>query len=296
MLIKADKNTIKQLLLKGNLEAAITCFLELTKKFDPSLYNQGILQSANFNSARTDYRKQLISSDEVSKKNAKTTYFMTELVDELNDEWEVEVDIPEPVALEEQKKVQSTTRKILFLAANPKDMEPLRFDKEAAKIEDAIQRSAYREKFDFKSRFAVQIRDMRRTLIDNRNTPVILHFSGHGSNQGKIMFENPNGDGKHIPATALGNFFRSFPNVECVVLNACYAAKQADEIAKNVNYVIGMNDRIEDKAALEFSEAFYDAIGAEMSYEEAFNVAADSLFMYNINTEDTPVLIKKTLS
>jgi hypothetical protein len=81
-----------------------------------------------------------------------------------------------------------------------------------------------------------------------------------------------------------------------VVLNACYAAKQADEIAKNVNYVIGMNDRIEDKAALEFSEAFYDAIGAEMSYEEAFNVAADSLFMYNINTEDTPVLIKKTLS
>lgn len=292
--MKANKNSIKQLLLEGNLEAAIECFLELTKKYDPSLYNQGILQSANFKSAKSDLRKQLISQDDVAKKNARTTYFMTELVDELKDEWEIEVEIgtsttpppPPPPA----------KRKILFLAANPKDMEQLRFDKEAAKIEDAIERSEFRKKFDFKSRFAVQIRDMRRALIDNRNIPVILHFSGHGSSQGKIIFENPNGNGKHIPAEALGNFFRSFPNVECVVLNACFAAKQADEIAKNVDFVVGMSDKIEDKAALEFSEAFYDAIGAEMTYEEAFNIAADSLFMYSIDAEDTPVLIKKPLS
>ncbi|GEM_PF-5898633 len=48
--------------------------------------------------------------------------------------------------------------------------------------------------------------------------------------------------------------------VECVLPNACYSEVQAKAISQHVNYVIGMNKTIGDKAAIAFSVAFYDAL------------------------------------
>ena len=50
--------------------------------------------------------------------------------------------------------------------------------------------------------------------------------------------------------------------VECVVLNACYSEVQAEAIHQHINHVIGMNRAIGDKAAINFTVAFYDGLAA----------------------------------
>ena len=70
--------------------------------------------------------------------------------------------------------------------------------------------------------------------------------------------------GKACSADTLAGFFELFADkLECVVLNACYSEIQAEVIAKHIPYVIGMKKAIGDTAAIEFSVAFYDALGQE---------------------------------
>jgi hypothetical protein len=49
--------------------------------------------------------------------------------------------------------------------------------------------------------------------------------------------------------------------VECVLLNACHSAKPATAISEHINYAIGMNQPIGDKAAIAFAIGFYDGLG-----------------------------------
>ena len=78
-----------------------------------------------------------------------------------------------------------------------------------------------------------------------------------------------------------------------VILNACYSETQARAITKHVDFAIGMNKDIGDKAAIEFSAAFYRAIGFGKSIQEAFDQAVTKLMMDNIPEENTPQLICK---
>ena len=52
---------------------------------------------------------------------------------------------------------------------------------------------------------------------------------------------------------------------------------QAAAINKHINYVIGMQKEISDKAALEFAVGFYDALGAGKSLEEAFKFGCNAI-------------------
>ena len=54
-----------------------------------------------------------------------------------------------------------------------------------------------------------------------------------------------------------------------MLLNACYSEVQAEEIYKHIDCVIGMKSSIQDRAALDFSEGFYDAISAGRKSEGA---------------------------
>jgi hypothetical protein len=69
-------------------------------------------------------------------------------------------------------------KRILVLAANPKNTPPLRLGEEVRDIEEALQRSKHRDEFEFRSKWAVQPRAVRRAILDYK--PHIIHFSGHG--------------------------------------------------------------------------------------------------------------------
>ena len=73
-----------------------------------------------------------------------------------------------------------------------------------------------------------------------------------------------------------------------LVLNACYSEIQAEAIHEHVNYVIGMNRAVGDKAAINFAVAFYDGLAAGEDVEFAFELGCSQ--MIGLKENQTPVL------
>jgi CHAT domain len=183
-------------------------------------------------------------------------------------------------------------KKILFLAANPKGTVRLRLDEELREIETGLQLAKNRDRFILESRGAVRPRDIGRAILNF--APQIVHFSGHGVENEGLVFEDNTGREKFVDVEGLAGLFELFADqVECVVLNACYSQVQALAIAQHINYVIGMNRQIGDRAAIEFSVSFYDALVAGKSIEFAHNYGCKAIRLAGIPEELSPILIKK---
>lgn len=76
------------------------------------------------------------------------------------------------------------------------------------------------------------------------------------------------------------------------MLNACYSEIQANALAQHIDYVIGMNQAIGDKAAIAFAIGFYQALGAGRTTEEAYKLGCVQIRLQGIPEHLTPVLIK----
>jgi len=184
-------------------------------------------------------------------------------------------------------------RKILVLSANPKNTSRLRLDEEVREIENGLQRSQHRKNFVLKCQWAIRYYDIRRAMLDVQ--PNIVHFCGHGEGEVGIAVENDTGQSQIINTEALTGLFELFAeHVECVILNACYSTVQAHAIARHIRYVIGMDKQIGDKAAIEFSMAFYDALGAGKSIEFAHRLGCNAIQIAGIPEHLSPVLLAKS--
>lgn len=180
------------------------------------------------------------------------------------------------------------TKKILILAANPKDTTRLRLDEEVREIKEGLRLAKKRELFEIEQREAVRIRDLRRALLDCE--PHIVHFSGHGEADG-IIVEDEAGNSVLVEPEAVAGLFGLFSNqVECVLLNACFSESQANAINRHIKYVIGMSREIEDQTAIEFTVGFYDAIGAGKTIEQAFKFGCNAIKLPGFPDYLTPVL------
>ena len=210
-------------------------------------------------------------------------------------------------------------RTILILAANSTDASRLRLDEEVRDISEGLTRSQYRDRFALQSKWAVRPRDIQRSLLDHN--PQIVHFCGHGQGTASLadsatsrkmipldqldqeaaglvfeglVFEDGAGKMKLIDGASLAGLFKLFADrVECVVLNACYSETQATAIAQYIPYVIGMNRAIGDRAAIEFSVGFYDALGAGRSIEFAYELACNAIQLAGLPEHLTPVIRKR---
>jgi hypothetical protein len=60
---------------------------------------------------------------------------------------------------------------------------------------------------------------------------------------------------------------------------------KAKAIARHVNYVIGMSQEIGDRAAIEFSVGFYDALGAGHSVEFAYKFGCAAIRLEEYSRE-----------
>lgn len=186
----------------------------------------------------------------------------------------------------------NTPKIILLLAANPKGTTPLRLDEEVREIDSGLQRAKHREQFVLEQKWAVRPRDIQRAMLDLN--PSIVHFAGHGTEDEGLVFEDESGIAKLVDGESLAGLFELFAErVECVVLNGCYSRVQASAIAIYVNYVIGMNKAIGDRAAIEFAVAFYDALGAGRPVEFAYKLGCAAIQLAGIPEHLTPVLKKK---
>lgn len=184
---------------------------------------------------------------------------------------------------------------ILILGANPQQTDPLRLDQEVRDIEEGLLRSKNRDGFKISQKWAVRPRDVRRAMLDV--SPQIVHFSGHGTGEQGLVFEDEVGQPQLIRGEALASLFKLFSDqLECVVLNGCYSEHQANEICKHIDYVVGMQQSLGDKAAIEFAVGFYDALGAGRSVEFAYELGCSAIQLSGTVGENVPVLKRKVSS
>jgi hypothetical protein len=183
--------------------------------------------------------------------------------------------------------------KILILAAMP---DRLDLNKEIRKIQSAIERSKNRDIFEVKIRTAVRPQDIRRAIAEEQ--PQIVHFCGHGQKDGSLILEDDGGNNKPVAPSALASLFKLHADyVKCVLLNACDSENSAEAISQYINYVIGMNNRIQDNGAIVFSEGFYDGLGYILNnqdvFQRAFEEGMAAIQMENLSQGEIPVLKKK---
>ncbi|MGB8699775.1 MAG: CHAT domain-containing protein [Thermosynechococcaceae cyanobacterium] len=213
------------------------------------------------------------------------------------------------------KDAPPAVKTILVLAANPKGTNPLRLGEEVRSIQTGLERSQYRDRFRIEQRWAVTATDVRRALLDCK--PQIVHFSGHGvgvetpddqlqstrklstlpeeqTQPEGLMFEDETGQPHLVTTEAIATLFSLFADeVECVLLNACYSATQADAITEHIPFVVGMKRAIGDRAAIEFAIGFYDGLLAGRTVDFAFKLGCSAIQMEGIPEHLTPALKQK---
>lgn len=183
--------------------------------------------------------------------------------------------------------------KVLFLAANPMDLNQLRLDAEIRDITEKIRLSEHRDAVELISRWAVRPSDLLQALNEHR--PHVIHFSGHGAGSGEIFLEDVSGKSKAVSADAIAATLSTMTdNVKVVVFNACFSASQAELVTQHVDVAVGMDTAVGDEAARVFAAQFYSAIGFARSVQEAFDQAIAVLKLEGIPEDHIPQLFART--
>jgi tetratricopeptide (TPR) repeat protein len=189
-------------------------------------------------------------------------------------------------------EVKRRAMRILFLSAEPTDEKPLRLEDEVKAIREELERSQGQANVEFETRAAVTPDDFLRSVLAVK--PMVVHFSGHGTNTGAICLENENHEAHDVKPEALAALFKiARQYVQCVILNACYSEVQAEAISQHIPLVVGMNDSIGNQAAIAFSSGFYMAFGNQYAPEDAYEAGVTALLLKNIPEAHKPVLHKK---
>ena len=185
-----------------------------------------------------------------------------------------------------------TKIKVLFLASNPADQIQLRLDEEVRAITEKIRLSEYRDSVDLISRWALRTSDLLQAL--NEVNPQIVHFSGHGAENGDLVFTTEDGGTKFVSKEAISATIKTLSDkIHLVIFNSCFSSSQAENVVEYIDVSIGMKTPIGDEAARVFAAQFYSSLGFGQSVEQAFDQAIAALMLEGIPEENTPELYTK---
>ncbi len=139
-------------------------------------------------------------------------------------------------------------------------------DENTQKIESVIKRAVKLDSFEIKVRTVISPQDIRRAVSEEH--PSIVHFYTHGTEDGNLVLKNHQGNDKPVLRAVLADLFKLYANsIKCVLLNVPYSFQSAKAISQHINYVISLEQSIQENAAIVFAEGFYNGLG----YDELNN-------------------------
>lgn len=182
---------------------------------------------------------------------------------------------------------------VLFVATNFGGKAYLELDDEMRSIQQRIRASEYREAIRVEPCLATRAPDLLQAL--NQHKPHIVHFSGHGSENGDLVFRRDDGSPHHVSPGAIAQTFKTAGNDDLclVIFNACHSQAQAQAVTEHIDLAIGMGDAVSDDAAREFAAQFYAALGFGYSVAQAFGQAKAAVMMESRQEQDTPQLFAR---
>ncbi|MEW6470947.1 MAG: CHAT domain-containing protein [Actinomycetota bacterium] len=158
---------------------------------------------------------------------------------------------------------------VLFLYADPSGA--LRLDEEMRSVHQVIRLSEHRDHIRVVSHWAARPADIPQALLETR--PTVVHISGHGADDGALIFQSDDGGERLVPPADLVGLIRAIgESVRVIVFNSCFSAIAATAAAAQVEAAVGMDAPVSDAAARAFAEGFYRAVGAGKSVAQAFEV------------------------
>jgi hypothetical protein len=170
----------------------------------------------------------------------------------------------------------ATLTTILYLAAQPRDTQPLDSLREMREVETELGLARNRERYLMVHRAAVRLTDISRALGEHR--PQIVHFAGHGDANGNLAVEDESGLAVFIHPDGVSRLLgRHAGSVRCVIVNACHSLALAQAVAERIDYAIGMRSAVLDRASVLFSVGFYQGLFAGQTIPDAYGQGVDLL-------------------
>jgi uncharacterized repeat protein (TIGR01451 family) len=187
-----------------------------------------------------------------------------------DDRLTVEVAAPaETVPPRDERHEKAPVTTILYLVAQPRNTEPLGSYQEMRKVKTLLQLGRDRERYRLEHCVAARLEDISQALGDYQ--PQIVHFSGHGRDDGSLAVENDFGRASFVDPAGLADLLGGFAaSVRCVIVNACHSLALAKAINEEIDYVVGMRSEILDYASVQFSVGFYQGLFAGKTVPDAF--------------------------
>src|SRR4051812_14433242 len=178
---------------------------------------------------------------------------------------------------------------VLVASANPIDTSQLALDEEVRDITARLRATPGRDVVELRTAWAMRPLDLLTEL--NEHAPAVVHFSGHGTPDGRLVFLEASGQPKLVSGEALSaTLATAAETVRVVVLNACFSADLARAVTHHIDIAVGMDRPIGDEAARVFASAFYAALGYGWSVQKAFDQGRAALMLEGIPEEHTPQL------
>lgn len=188
---------------------------------------------------------------------------------------------------------------ILFIASNPdiiftdeqgklKEHQKLSLDKEARDIAESIQKSPDRDSINFVTKWATRTDDLFQYI--NEVNPTVIHFTGHGTEDGKLVFHDKYDNPKLVGIDAIIQMVNTITDdLRLVVFSNCYSSSIAEGVVEYVEATIGMNTSVREDVATIFAAQLYSSIGFGYSLDKSFKQAMARLSIEGIERQDADI-------
>jgi pSer/pThr/pTyr-binding forkhead associated (FHA) protein len=195
--------------------------------------------------------------------------------------------------------------RILGMIANPSDQDQLNVERERERMRQALSRLEGKGLVKLTWLEGQTWQDVHRAM--QRGPWHVFHFIGHGgfnprTDEGVLALANEEGQTRLLGATELGRLLANHLSLRLVILNACEGARGSERdvfsssaamlARRGIPAVLAMQYEITDKAAIECTRAFYEALASGNPVDEAVSQArtAISVAMSSSLEWGTPVL------
>lgn len=169
---------------------------------------------------------------------------------------------------------------VLCLFADPAPRSRLRLDREQRLLGEIAEQGG----IDVVMRQAVRVTDIIRAILAEK--PQILHFGGHGTRDGKLVFDQEDGSPGLVGTAALAAAIASTTPqaLDCVVLNSCFTGQDAESFRGVTRAVAGSAQEIEDGCALAFTRGFYTGLRSGLAVSQAYQTGAAQMQLEGCDT------------
>ncbi len=195
--------------------------------------------------------------------------------------------------------------RILGMVTSPSDRQHLDLERERSRLEKALEPLRAKGLVEITWLEGQTWRDLQRAM--RRGPWHVFHFAGHGgfdanTDEGVVLLADDEGRSRPMRATELGRLLADHRPMRLAVLNACEGGHSSERdifsstasilVRAGLPAVLAMQYEITDRAAIELTRAFYEALADELPVDAALAEArkAMSLAMSNSFEWGTPVL------